>query len=203
MTVSAADATAAIGRREAPATALSAQARAVAELCCAMARRFHAGGKLLVFGNGSSATDAAHIAVEFVHPVIVGKRALPAMSLANDSTVITGLAGTAGIDEVFLAQLRLRARPADIALGLSADGRCRNVVRALEYAHEQELLTAALVGGGGGELAASSAVDHIVQVPTEDPLITKEIQVTAYHILWELVHVFFEQPGLFSTEVTA
>jgi D-sedoheptulose 7-phosphate isomerase len=203
VTVTAADAVAAIGRRQVPAAALTAQARGVAELCWAMARRFHAGGKLLVFGNGGSATDAAHIAVEFVHPVIVGKRALPAMSLVNDSPAITGIAGKAGFDEIFLAQLRLRGRPADIALGLSADGRCRNVMRALEYGHDLGLLTAALVGGDGGELAGSPAVDHVVHVPAEDPLVAKEVQVTTYHILWELVHVFLEQPGLFGPEVIA
>jgi D-sedoheptulose 7-phosphate isomerase len=199
VTVTAADTAAAFARRQPPATALSAQARGVAELCYAMARRFAAGGRLMVFGNGSSATDAAHIAVEFVHPVIVGKRALPARSLSNDLAAVTGIAARSGIDEVFAAQLSVLGRPGDIALGLSADGRCRNVLRALELAHGRTMLTAALVGGAGGELAASPAIDHVVQVPCENSLIAKEIQVTAYHILWELVHVFFEQPGLLSS----
>lgn len=183
-------------RRREPGTALAADSEAIAATCHAMAKRFHDGGKLLVFGNGSSATDAAHIAVEFVHPVIVGKRALPAMSLTNDVATLTALARDGGFDDVFLAQLRLHARPADIALGLSPDGRCRNVLRALEYAHEHGLLTIALAGGDGGPLAASPAVDHVLRAQSDDPLIVKEIQVTTYHILWELVHVFFEQPGV-------
>jgi D-sedoheptulose 7-phosphate isomerase len=196
MTVTETDAVAAIERRTAAGTALAESADAVAAACHAMAQRFHRGGALLVFGNGSSATDAAHIAVEFVHPVIVGKRALPAASLANDAATITGVARTAGLDEVFRAQLQLRARPVDIALGLSADGNCRNVLNGLEYAHEHGLLTVALVGGVGGALAASPAIDHLLRAQADDPLLVKEIQVTSYHILWELVHVFFEQPGV-------
>jgi D-sedoheptulose 7-phosphate isomerase len=166
-----------------------------------MALRFHRHGKLLVFGNGSCATDAAHIAVEFVHPVIVGKRALPAVSLTNDVASLTGIAQAAGLDDVFAAQLRLLAAPSDIALGLSHDGNCGNVRRALDLAHERGLLTVAMVGGDGGELARGAAVDHVLRVRSPDPLVVKEVQVTTYHILWELVHVFFEQPGLLDPEV--
>jgi D-sedoheptulose 7-phosphate isomerase len=201
MTATAADAVAAIARRGPAGTALGDAADAVAATCHAMAQRFHAGGSLLVFGNGSSATDAAHIAVEFVHPVIVGKRALPAMSLANDAALVTGVARGAGFDEVFRRQLRLRARPHDIALGLSPDGRCRNVRLALEYAHDRGLLTVAMAGGDGGDLADNPAIDHVLLTRSDDPLIVKEIQVTTYHILWELVHVFFEQPGVLEGEV--
>lgn len=196
-------AAAAFGRREAAGIALAESADAVAAACHAMAQRFHAGGTLFVFGNGSSATDAAHIAVEFVHPVIVGKRALPAMSLANDIATVTGVARTDGFDEVFRRQLEVRGQPDDVALGLSTDGHCRNVMRALELAHERGLLTIAMVGGDGGEAAASPAVDHVLAVRSDDPLVVKEIQVTTYHILWELVHVFFEQPGLLGRGVVA
>ena len=201
MTLTAVEARDAIGRREPAGAALAHDAGAVAEACHRMAVRFHGGGTLFVFGNGSSATDAAHIAVEFVHPVIVGKRALPAMSLTNDVATLTGIALTSGIDDVFAAQLRMHARPGDIALGLSADGNCRNVARALELAHERGLLTVAMAGGDGGALARSPAVDQLLVAHTEDPLVVKEVQVTTYHILWELVHVFFEQPGLLDAEV--
>ena len=87
-----------------------------------MAGRFHRGGKLFVFGNGGPSTDAQHVAVEFVHPVIVGKRALPAVSLTADVATVTGVANRAGLEEVFAHQVRLLAEPPDIALGLSADG---------------------------------------------------------------------------------
>ncbi len=121
-----------------------------------MARRFHRGGKLIVFGNGESPTDAQHVSVEFVHPVIVGKRALPAISLTNDIAALTGIARQHGFDEVFAHQLRRLAAPADIALGLSADGGCENVRRGLRVAAELGLLTVALVGGDGGAIAADA-----------------------------------------------
>jgi D-sedoheptulose 7-phosphate isomerase len=161
-----------------------------------MAVRFSRGGKLIGFGNGGPATDAQHIAVEFVHPVIVGKRALPALSLTTDAPTVTGVANRAGFDEVFAHQLGYLAEPADIALGISSDGHCANVLRGLELARERGLLTIALVGGDGGEIAASPALDHVIVARSGDPRIVKEVHTTAYHILWELVHVFFEQPGL-------
>ena len=183
-------------RRVEPGLALVESADAIARACHAIAARFHRGGKLLVFGNGGGATDAEHIAVEFVHPVIVGKRALPALSLAADPTVVTGIAGRDGFSEVFAHQLRQLADPVDIALGVSADGSCANVCRGLEEAHSLGLLTVALAGGDGGRLAQSPAVDHLIVVPSDDSEVVKEVHVTTYHVLWELVHVFFEHPGV-------
>ncbi len=161
-----------------------------------MAVRFHRGAKLVTFGNGGASTDAQHIAVEFVHPVIVGKRALPALSLASDIATVTGVANRDGFDEIFAHQVRHLASSADIALGVSADGNCASVLRGLTAAHDIGLLTLALTGGDGGEIARSGAIDHVFVVASDDPLVVKEVQVTTYHVLWELVHVFFEQPGL-------
>ena len=75
------------------------------------------------------------------------------------------------------------------------------VFAGLEAAHEMGLLTIALAGGSGGPVAASSAVDHLLVVASGDPRVVKELQVTTYHVLWELVHVFFEQPGVLDPEV--
>jgi len=166
-----------------------------------MAVRFHRGGKLIVFGNGGTATDAQHVVVEFVHPVIVGKRALPAISLTNDPATLTGIARSDGFEAVFAAQLRLLASPEDIALGLSVDGRCANVREALREASGMGLLTVALTGGDGGDIARDGAADHVLVAGGTDPCVVKEVHVTTYHILWELVHVFFEQPGLLGPEV--
>lgn len=194
-------ASAAFARRVEAGRRLAADAEQIARACHDMAVRFHQGGKLIVFGNGVQATDAQHVSVEFVHPVIVGKRALPAMTLTGDVATITGVARRAGFAEVFAHQLRHLAAPADIALGISADGRCENVRRGLEAARELGLLTIALAGGDGGDLAASAAVDHLLLAGSSDPLVVKEVHVTTYHVLWELVHVFFEQPGLLDPEV--
>jgi D-sedoheptulose 7-phosphate isomerase len=183
-------------RRAAPLEDLADHAEDVARTCHAMAQRFHRNGKLVVFGNGGPSTDAQHVAVEFVHPVIVGKRALPAVSLTADIATVTGVASRVGLDEIFTHQIRLLADPPDIALGLSADGNCVNVHRGLEQARAAGMLTVALLGGDGGAIAASGVADHVLIAASTDPRVIKEVHVTMYHVLWELVHVFFEQPGV-------
>jgi D-sedoheptulose 7-phosphate isomerase len=187
--------------RAAPIEDLADHAGAVAAACHAMAVRFHQGGKLVVFGTGSASTDALHVAVEFVHPVIVGKRALPAISLTADIATVTGLAARDGMGSIFAHQIRYLAGPADIALGICADGNDESVLGGLVSANEMGMLTIALVGGDGGAIGASGAAAHLLAARSDDPLIIKEVQVTTYHLLWELVHVFFEQPGVLDPEV--
>ena len=189
--------------RSGPVRDLAGQADAVAAACHAMAVRFHRGGKLVVFGAGGSSTDAQHVAVEFVHPVIVGKRALPAISLTTDVATVTGIAERDGVAAIFAHQIRFLADPADIALGISADGNSDSVLAGLEAARERGLLTIALAGGDGGRIAASRPADHLLVAASSDPRVVKELHVTMYHVLWELVHVFFEQPGLLSPGVVA
>lgn len=188
-------------RRVAPLHHLADDAGAIAVVCHAMAARFHSGGTLVVFGNGAASTDAQHVAVEFVHPVIVGKRALPAISLTADVATLTGIAGTEGFDEIFAHQLRYLTTPQDIALGISPDGNCGNVLRGLVTARELGLLTIALVGGDGGRIASREIADHVLVARSPDPQVIKEVHVTTYHVLWELVHIFFEHPGLLAPEV--
>ncbi len=190
-------------RRSEPTHALAEQADAIAQACHAMAVRFHRGGKLVVFGTGGPSTDAQHVAVEFVHPVIVGKRALPAISLTTDVATVTGIAERDGVAAIFAHQIRFLADPADIALGICADGNSASVLAGLEAARELGLLTIALAGGDGGQIAASKAVDHLLIAASSDPRVVKELHVTLYHVLWELVHVFFEQPGVLAPGVLA
>jgi D-sedoheptulose 7-phosphate isomerase len=224
--------------RTAAVSEFAAQAEAVAHACHLMAVRFHRGGKLVVFGVGGPSTDAQHVAVEFVHPVIVGKRALPAISLTTDVATVTGVAAREGLEGIFAHQIRYLAEPTDIALGISSDGNSPSVLAGLQAAHQLGLLTIALAGEDGGAedgraedgradggsadggsaeggraeggreggvsaIASSPAVDHLLLARSADPRIVKEIQVTMYHVLWELVHVFFEQPGLLAPEAVA
>lgn len=177
--------------RTAPARRLAVDAERVADACQAMAARFQRGGKLIVFGSGAAATDAQHVAVEFMHPVIVGKRALPAISLTSDVATVTGVSALSGPAAIFAHQLRHLAEPEDIALGVALDGRCAAVHHGLAVADEMGLLTVALLGGDG-EITA----DHALTVASDDPRVVKEVHVTTYHLLWELTHVFFEQPGV-------
>ncbi len=180
-----------------PEAFFTAEAEHIAQACWAMARRFHQGGRLLAFGNGAWATDAQHVSVEFVHPVIVGKRALPALALTNDSATLSG--SLAGEGErarlVFVRQLRTLARSQDIAMGFSPDGNCSNVIATLTEARRMGLLTLGLSGGDGG-LFGQAEIDFHFVVQARDPLVIQETHETLYHILWELVHVFFEHEGL-------
>ncbi|HTF46993.1 MAG TPA: SIS domain-containing protein [Pseudonocardia sp.] len=183
--VTASQAMEAFTRRSGPANALAGDAEAIAAACHAMAERFHRGGRLVVFGSGGSGSDAAHVVVEFVHPVIVGKKALPAFSLTGPNLA---------------AQLALLAEPADIALGISAGDADAELTEAMRAARRSGLLTVALLGGDGdraaGEgIAGGGIAEHTLVVRSDDPLVVKEVQVTTYHVLWELVHVFAEQPG--------
>jgi D-sedoheptulose 7-phosphate isomerase len=196
------DAVDAFARRRAATRALAQDADRIAAACHDIAVRFHHGGRLITFGNGAATADAAHLAVEFVHPVVVGKRALPAISLVTDPATLTGIARRSGFDDTFAAQLRAQSRPGDIAVGISVDGRCTNVVRALVEAQQRGLLTVALVGGDGGAVAAVPGLDHLLPARSSDPAVVKEIHVTTYHVLWELAHVFLERPGALGEEAT-
>jgi D-sedoheptulose 7-phosphate isomerase len=193
----------AFARRTEPTAGLAAQADAVTQACHAMAMRFHQGGALVVFGTGAASTDAQHVAVEFVHPVIVGKRALPAISLTTDVATVTGIAEREGMDAIFSHQLRYLAAPGDIALGICGTGHCGSVQAGLATARELGLLTIALTGREGGAIAGRSGADHVLVADSDDPRVVKEMHVTMYHLLWELVHVFLEQPGALSPGVFA
>jgi D-sedoheptulose 7-phosphate isomerase len=180
-------------RRADPGRLLAGDAEAVARACRDMAARFTSGGRLIVFGNNGASADAQHVAVEFVHPVIVGKRALPAFSLASDVPTLTAVANRVGFGEIFAHQLAVVADRRDIALGISSDGHCENVLRGLRTARDMGLLTVALTGGDGGAIAAEPRLDHVLIAHSGDQSVVKEVHVTMYHVLWELVHVFFEQ----------
>lgn len=166
-----------------PEVFFSAYADQIAQACWQMARRFHQDGRLIAFGNGAWASDAQHVSVEFVHPVIVGKRALPAVALTNDGAL------------PFDRQLALIARHEDIAMGFSMDGRESNILKALSKAKQLGLLTIGMTSGEGGELV-KAGLDYCFAVGSEDVMAVQEAHETLYHILWELVHIFFEHEGL-------
>jgi len=161
-----------------------------------MARAFHNGGKLLVCGNGGSATDAQHIAVEFMHPITVGRKALPAICLSNDTAMTTAVANDVSFDEVFSRQIIGLGREGDILLVVSTSGNSRNLVSAAQTAKRMKLLTIALSGGDGGELAAMSKrreLDYCLSVSTSSIHRIQETHVAMYHILWDLVHSYLQR----------
>lgn len=154
-----------------------ANAEPLARLCHRMAERFSGTGRLLALGASAAArSDVRHVTVEFVHPVIVGKRALPAIGLIGD-----------GGDLV--RQAELTARPADIVLGFgSGEAGGEEVREALALCRGRGCLTVAFEAGSGAEWE--------LPVEAADPCVRQEIAEVAYHVLWESVHVFFEHRGL-------
>ena len=178
-----------------PTRFFEANADLISRACLAMARRFHRGGRLLVFGNGGCATDAQHVSVEFVHPVVVGKRALPAIALTNDIGTFTGILQQHGTDQPFAQQLRVLGWRQDMAMGISSNGDDASVLAGLRAGGEMGLLTLGLAGESGGKMAVAG-LDYCFVVPSDDPRVIQETHETLYHVLWELVHVFFEHRGL-------
>jgi D-sedoheptulose 7-phosphate isomerase len=180
-----------------PEVFFTSQAERIAQACWSMARRFHQGGRLFALGHGAAATDAQHVSVEFVHPVIVGKRALPALALTNDSATLSGLMSGGATEQSFASQLYVLARPYDIAMGFARDENCPGIIEALTTARHKGLLTLFLLGQHTGKQTMSENADFSFVVPSDDPLVIQETHETLYHILWELVHIFFEHEGLF------
>ena len=173
----------------APETFFSDNADAVSAATFAMARRFRSGGRLLVFGEGANATDAQHVSVEFVHPVIVGKRALPAIALTNDVASLTASVPGRRHGYGFKAMLGTLGRATDIALGLCDTRGSSAVTDGLDTAWHMGMLTIAV----GSQLDNESLhCDHVFSVREEDAFASQEVGETLYHILWELVHVFLD-----------
>jgi D-sedoheptulose 7-phosphate isomerase len=161
---------------------------AILQASLAMARVFHHGRKLLICGNGGSATDAEHVATEFMHPITVGRRALPALSLTNDAATMTAVANDVSFADVFSRQIIALGKAGDVLLGVSTSGNSENLLRAFETAKRIGLVTIGYAGGDGGRMIASGAVDYCLTVPTASVHRVQETQVTLYHVMWDLVH---------------
>lgn len=156
-------------------------AKAVADL-------YRRDGRLFTMGNGGSSCDAAHIAVEFLHPVTTGRPALPAVNLTQDIAMLTAVGNDVGFDHIFVRPLIAQARAGDGLIGVTTSGNSPNLLRAFEKAKEIGLTTIALSGGDGGSVARSSAIDHCLVVETDSIHRIQECHVVIYHILWDLVH---------------
>ncbi|MEM7675153.1 MAG: SIS domain-containing protein [Myxococcota bacterium] len=159
----------------------------------ALAEVFRKEGRLWTMGNGGSSSDAAHVAVEFNHPVTVGRPALPAHHLGADMQLMTALANDVGFREVFARQILALASPSDAVLGLSTSGNSENLLAAFEAAKRKGALTLAFVGGDGGRCRDNASVDYCLTVEHPSVHRVQECHVVAYHILWDLVHTLLSQ----------
>jgi D-sedoheptulose 7-phosphate isomerase len=162
-------------------------AERIGELCQKMARAFQDGHKLWVMGNGGSACDAQHVAVEFIHPIIEKRRPLPALDLVSQVPVLTAISNDKDFAKVFVDQLELWGQPGDMALAISTSGQSPNLIYALQAAREKGMLTIAFAGKDGGRIP--EAADYCFTVSSFSIHRIQECHVALLHILWDLIHV--------------
>jgi D-sedoheptulose 7-phosphate isomerase len=158
---------------------------AVLAVADALTGAFSKGGQVLVFGNGGSAADAQHFACELVGRFLRDRRAVPAVALTTDSSIVTAVANDYGFDRVFARQIEALGRPGDIALGITTSGKSPNIVAALHMARTRGLKTVAFTGGDGGPVG--DAADLHVNVPHSVTPRIQEVHRTLIHAVCELV----------------
>jgi D-sedoheptulose 7-phosphate isomerase len=154
----------------------------------AIHERLTQGGKLIVFGNGGSATDANDFAIDCVLPP-AGYRPVPAISLSMEPANLTAIANDVGIELIFLRQMIAHARGKDVAIGISTSGGSRNIIMALEEARKRGLLTIALLGYDGGEILRRGLADVSLVVRSDYIPRIQEVQASTYHVIREMLEV--------------
>ena len=159
----------------------------IAGCCAAMARAFDQGGRLFVMGNGGSSCDAAHVSVEFMHPIIEKRPALPALALTTDTAMLTAVGNDQDFALAFTQQLKMLGRKGDMVLGISTSGKSANVNRALQAAREAGMLTVGFSGRDGGRMP--EVCDYCFTVPSFSIHRIQESHETLLHVLWDLIHV--------------
>lgn len=155
-------------------------------------RALREGHTLLLFGNGGSATDASHIAAEFVGRYHRDRAPFPALALGADQAALTCIANDYAYDEVFARQVRAHGRTGDVVIAISTSGNSPNVLKGVEAARALGLITVGWTGASGGKLAA--LVDHCFLVPSTVTARIQESHITLGHVLCELV-----EEGLLAT----
>jgi D-sedoheptulose 7-phosphate isomerase len=164
---------------------------AIGDVATALCDAYRRGAKMLIFGNGGSAADAQHIAAELVGGFTIKQRpALAVDALTVNTSSLTAIGNDYDFSDVFARQIEAFGRAGDVAVGLSTSGTSVNVVRALEMARKNGLVTVALTGQSGGRVM--DVADHCVRVPSSDVARIQEAHIVIGHVLCELVesHVF-------------
>lgn len=143
------------------------------------------GKKIIIFGNGGSAADSQHIAAEFVGRFQKDRKALAAIALTTDTSILTSLANDYGYEVIFAKQIEALGNKGDLAIGISTSGKAKNVLLALKQAKQMGLKTIALTGGDGGLLTKIADISLII--PSNNTARIQEAHITIGHIMCELV----------------
>ncbi|PLX82070.1 MAG: phosphoheptose isomerase [Desulfuromonas sp.] len=160
-------------------------ASTILELADVIVASLQAGGKLLVMGNGGSAADAQHFAAELVGRFRKERKAIPAIALTTDSSILTAVGNDYGFEMVYARQVEALAAPGDVICGISTSGRSPNVLQAVEAGRQRGCATVCLAGCDGGPLAAATDVGLVV--PSEETPHIQEAHVTVIHMLCAMI----------------
>jgi D-sedoheptulose 7-phosphate isomerase len=164
---------------------LGACLSAMIEAANTLVSAYRAGHKALLFGNGGSASDAQHMAAEFLGRYLLERRPLPAVALAENTSAMTAIANDYGYEQVFSRQLQALGVPGDVAIGISTSGNSLNVVEAIMCAHKMGLLTIGLTGASGGKMRG--LVDTLIAVPSAETPRIQECHILVGHALCDAV----------------
>jgi D-sedoheptulose 7-phosphate isomerase len=157
----------------------------VSSAVVAISEALESGKPLLVCGNGGSASDSMHITGELVGRFLVERKAIRAICLSSNPSVLTAWANDYGYDSVFSRQVEAYGEQGAVILGLSTSGNSRNVIKAFEQARLQKMTTIALTGEGGGHLAPLS--DYLFGVPSRATPIIQQVHICLYHYLCQKI----------------
>ena len=157
----------------------------IAEMSSLIATALSNGSKLLVMGNGGSAADSQHFVAEIVGRFKMERKALPAVALSTDTSILTAIGNDYGFESIFSRQVEALAEPGDVMVGLSTSGNSPNVLKALKAAHERGCRTVGLLGKDGGSIR--TACDLALVVPSTDTPRIQEGHITIIHIVCDLV----------------
>lgn len=169
--------------------AMETSAPAVFAAADAIIAAMRGGRKLVIFGNGGSASDAQHVAAEFVGRFQRERQALAALALTTDTSVLTAIGNDYAFDRVFARQIEALGQPGDVAFGISTSGGSRNVIAALDAAKARGLKTVALTGKDGGGVGRAAEI-HI-NVPSSSTARVQEVHRTLLHVICDLVERAF------------
>ncbi len=164
---------------------LKEQVGVIAAVAESVARAIREGGKVILFGNGGSAADAQHLAAELVGRFKRERKAVAAIALSTNTSILTSISNDYSFKDVFRRQVEALAAPRDIVIGISTSGRAANIIEAVKEAKGKGLFTVGFTGGDGGELA--ELVDLAFIVPSSDTARIQEAHITAGHLVCQLV----------------
>ena len=139
------------------------------------------GRKVLFAGNGGSAADAQHLAAELVVRFVVNRKALPALALTTDSSVLTAIGNDFGFDQLFARQIAALGQAGDVLVAISTSGRSPNILAACGEARERKLSVIGLTGAGGGSM--SELCDVLVRVPSKQTALIQQVHIAVGHII--------------------